>query len=330
MTNEASGNRVVAYSRAPDGTLTQIGSFATGGLGVGHGLENQGALAITDDRKHLLVVNPGSDNVSALQITSQGLQLVSLASSGGRFPVSITEHAGVVYVLNRGSEVGDLTGDNISGFTLGGQGELNPLPHSTIALTNPSGHPADVGFSPDGTIIAVTEQAGVIDTYTVDTNGVASSHRTNQSAGQRPFALAFRSPSQLLVAEAAGTASSYMVSNQGVLQTVSAAVSAQGAASCWIVLTPDGSSAYVANTGSKNISSFTIAAGGSIALRANGVTATQSSPLDLGISSDGQYLNVLTVSGSIEVYRIASATASLTPVQVVTGLPTGTNGLIAL
>lgn len=330
MTNEASGNRVIAYSRASDGTLTQAGSFATGGLGVGHGLENQGALAITDDRKHLLVVNPGSDDVSAFQITTQGLQLVSRASSGGRFPVSVTEHAGVVYVLNRGSEVSDPNGDSISGLILSAQGQLNPILYSTNTLTNPSGRSAQIGFSPNGTVVAVTEQAGIIDTYVVDTNGVAGGHLANQSAGQRPFALAFRSASELLVAEADGTASSYLVSNQGTLQTVSAAISTQGAASCWIVVTPDKSSAYVANTASATISAFVIAADGSIALRANGITATQSRPLDLAISSDGQYLNVLTTSGNIEVYRIDSATASLTRIQVITGLPPGTNGLAAL
>src|SRR5215469_786425 len=118
MTNETAGNLVVAYSQASDGTLTQVGTFATGGLGVGHGLENQGALAISNDRKYLLVVNPGSDDVSSFRIASQGLLLVNRTSSGGRFPVSVTEHGGVVYVLNRASEVQDANGDNISGLTL--------------------------------------------------------------------------------------------------------------------------------------------------------------------------------------------------------------------
>src|SRR5712692_4872614 len=45
MSNATSGNTVLTYARNADGTLSQVASFATGGLGVGHGLENQGALA---------------------------------------------------------------------------------------------------------------------------------------------------------------------------------------------------------------------------------------------------------------------------------------------
>jgi 6-phosphogluconolactonase len=41
MSNAISGNRILAFHRAPDGTLTAGGSFATGGLGTGGGLGNQ-------------------------------------------------------------------------------------------------------------------------------------------------------------------------------------------------------------------------------------------------------------------------------------------------
>ena len=73
MENATTGNSVIAYQQSADGTLSQAATFATGGLGVGHGLENQGALALSDDGKYLFVVNPGSNDVSAFQITNQGL-----------------------------------------------------------------------------------------------------------------------------------------------------------------------------------------------------------------------------------------------------------------
>ncbi len=329
MTNAVSGNTVVSYARNADGTLRQVASFATGGLGVGHGLENQGALALSDDRKYLFVVNAGSDDVSVFQITAQGLTQTARASSGGRLPVSVTERGGLVYVLNRGGEAGDPNGDTISGLRLAADGSLTPIPRSTRQLSSANTNPAQIEFSPNGNLLVVTEHgAGFIDTYTVDANGVAGGHQLQKSAGVGPFGFAFRNASQLYVSEAGGgTASSYTVDGQGGLQTISAAVQTQQTTACWIVITPDGKEAYVSNTASGSISEFAIGVDGSLSLLASIAVKTQSRPLDMTIISDGLYLYALTTSGNIEVFRIDAATGGLTQAQVVTGLPAGSNGL---
>jgi 6-phosphogluconolactonase len=331
MTNAISGNTVVSYARNADGTLRQAASFATGGLGVGHGLENQGALALSDDRKYLFVVNAGSDDVSVFQITAQGLTQTARASSGGRLPISVTEQGGLVYVLNRGGEAGDPNGDTVSGLRLGADGSLTPIPGSTLPLSSPATNPAQIEFSPNGNLIVVTEHGGgFIDTYTVDANGVAGSHKAQQSAGRGPFGFAFRNGSQLYVSEAGGgTASSYAVDGQGGLQTISAAVQTQQATACWLVITPDKKEAYVSNTASGSISEFAIGVDGSLSLIASVAASTQGPPLDMAITSDGLYLNVLTASGNIEVFRIDPATGGLTQAQVLTGLPAGSNGLVS-
>jgi 6-phosphogluconolactonase len=331
MTNAISGNTVASYARNADGTLRQAASFATGGLGVGHGLENQGALALSDDRKYLFVVNAGSDDVSVFQITASGLMQTARASSGGRLPVSVTEQGGLVYVLNRGGEAGDPNGDTISGLRLAADGSLTPIPGSTRQLSSANTNPAQIEFSPNGNLIVVTEHGGgFIDTYTVDANGVAGSHKAQQSAGGGPFGFAFRNGSQLYVSEAGGgTASSYAVDGQGGLQTISAAVQTQQATACWLVITPDKKEAYVSNTASGSISEFAIGVDGSLALIASIAASTQGPPLDMAITSDGLYLNVLTASGNIEVFRIDPATGGLTQAQVLTGLPAGSNGLVS-
>jgi 6-phosphogluconolactonase len=331
MSNAISGNTVVAYARNADGTLGQAASYATGGLGVGHGLENQGALTLSDDRKYLFVVNAGSDDVSVFEISSQGLTQTARASSGGRLPVSVAERAGLVYVLNRGSEAGDPRGDTISGLRLAPDGSLTPISESTRQLSSANTNPAQIAFSPNGDLILVTEHgAGLIDTYTVDSNGVAGGHKAQPSAGTGPFGFAFRNASQLFVSEAGGgTASSYAVDGQGVLQTISAAVQTQQATACWLVITQEKKEAYVSNTASGTISEFAIAADGSLSLIASVAASTQGPPLDMAITSDGLYLNVLTASGNIEVFRIDPATGGLTQAQILTGLPTGSNGLVS-
>jgi 6-phosphogluconolactonase (cycloisomerase 2 family) len=329
ISNDVSGNTVIAFVRSPDGTLGKMTSYATGGLGAGHGLENQGALTLTSDNKHLLVVNPASNDLSVFQITSQGLNLTAHVSSGGQFPVSITEHSGVVYVLNRGSETGDPNGDVISGLRLTPDGNLTPIPGSTIPLSTKQTNAAQVGISPNGDLIVVTEHgAGPIDTYILDANGVPGNHLVQQSAGTGPFGFAFRSASELFVSEAGGgSTSSYTVDMQGTLHTISSAVSTQQQGSCWISITPDKRFAYVADTGSGTVSTFAIRADGSLSLVTATAATTQGRPLDMGITADGLYLNVLTTSGDIEVFRIDAASGGLSQIQVITGLPSGTNGL---
>jgi 6-phosphogluconolactonase (cycloisomerase 2 family) len=329
MSNEVSGNTVIAFVRSPDGTLGEMTSYATGGLGAGHGLENQGALAITGDNKHLLVLNPGSNDLSVFQITSQGLNLTARASSGGQFPVSVTERAGVVYVLNRGSETGDPNGDIISGLRLTADGNLTPISGSTVPLSTKQTNAAQVGISPNGNLIVVTEHgAGLIDTYILDGNGVPGNHLVQQSAGVGPFGFAFRGASQLYVSEAGGgSTSSYTVDGQGTLHSISSAVSTQQLGSCWLSITPDKKFAYVADTGSGTVSTFSVGVDGSLSLVAAAAATTEGRPLDMGITSDGLYLNVLTTSGDIEVFRIETASGGLTQVEVITGLPAGTNGL---
>src|SRR3989442_1754208 len=66
LTNAASGNAVLAFERAGDGTLRPAGSFGTRGLGTGGGLGSQGALVSSNDGRWLYAVNAGSNEISVL------------------------------------------------------------------------------------------------------------------------------------------------------------------------------------------------------------------------------------------------------------------------
>jgi len=119
------------------------------------------------------------------------------------------------------------------------------------------------------------------------------------------------------------------VGAQGTLQAISTAVPTTQKAPCWLTITPDKKATYVANTASGTISIFSIGVDGSLSLSAAAGAGTQGGPLDMAVTSDGRYLNVLTTSGNIEVFRIDPATAGLTQLQVLTGFPAGTNGLVS-
>src|SRR5207302_1359279 len=84
-------------------------------------------------------------------------------------------------VLNAGGS------GNITGFTVGAQGDLSPIAGSTRPLSGSAVGPAQIQFSSDGGLLVVTEKAtNKIDTYTVDQDGLATGPNTQNAAGVTP------------------------------------------------------------------------------------------------------------------------------------------------
>jgi 6-phosphogluconolactonase (cycloisomerase 2 family) len=333
MSNGADRNAILIFDRLSDGRLVRAGAIATGGTGTGSGLGNQGGLVLSGNEKWLLTVNAGSNSISVLEVRRRGLRLVEVQPSGGVRPVSVTEHRGLVYVLNAGS-------DSIVGFTLGRDGRLSPLDGSERLLSGVATDPAQIAFSPGGDVLVVTEKAtNQIVTFEIGRNGLPSEARVQDSSGQTPFGFAFGKRDQLFVSEAFGGAenasatSSYDVDRHGVLTVISASVGTHQTAACWVVVTPNGRFAYVTNTGSGSISGYAIDFDGTIALLdADGRTALTgdgSAPIDMAITDGGRFLYSLNSgTNTIGAFRVHSD-GSLTRLPFTGGLPAGANGLAA-
>ncbi len=338
MDNSPHGNRVLVFARAADGTLTADGSFETGGLGTGTGLGSQGALVPSSNERWLFAVNAGSDEISAFEVEPSGLSLVDRVPSGGRRPISLTVHDDLLYVLNAGGAAGD--SDNITGFRLDDEGHLAPIAGSLRPLSAASTGPAQIQFEWGGRVLVVTEKAtNLIDTYTIDEEGLATGPVSFPSPGQTPFGFDSGKRNQIFVSEAFGGApdasavSSFLVSRDGMLRVISPSVPTRQTAACWVVVTPDGRFAYASNTGSGTISGYRIGFDGSPALlQADGRTADLgpgTEPIDMALSVNGRYLYVLNSgTGTIGAFRVNSD-GTLAPLAAVGGLPTGTNGLAA-
>ena len=339
MSNASTGNAVLVFSRRADGALTPAGSFVTGGLGTGGGLGNQGAITLSRNNRWLFAVNPGSDDVSVFAVTDHGLRLVDRTPSGGRHPVSLTFHKNLLYVLNAGGGFG--ASDNISGFSVSNRGKLSPLAGSIRPLSTVSTGPAEVSFSAEGDLLAVTEKAtNVIDTYSVGDDGLADGPVVHLSAGATPFGFAFDGRDRLFVSEAFGGApnasalSSYRFSDDEDdvdLRTISASVPTNQTAACWVLLTNDGRFAYVTDTGSNFVTGYAVRANGQLQpLTLDGRTAaTGKGPIDMARSNDSRFVFVLNSGGhSLSAFRM-ERNGSLTPLKGVDGLPIGANGLAA-
>src|SRR5918996_2277496 len=339
LTNQVE-NAVAVFRRTPDGHLTAAGEFSTGGAGDPVAkppvppvdpLGSQGALVFGPGNQFLFAVNAGSNQISVLRVSRSGLDLVDVVDSGGVRPISLTVHENLLYVLNEGGT------PNITGFTIGDDGTLTPLPDSTQPLIGGTGaDPAQVSFNNDGTLLVVTEKLGNrLDTYTVDANGLASAPIDNASSGMTPFGFSFNSDDFLIVSEAFGgaanqsAASSYSSDPAGVLSVITGSLHNNQTASCWVVIPNNGTLAIVSNTGSGTISTYNIDANGMLTL-ANAVAADlgpMSAPRDMALSVNGRFLFVQTEGGvSVAIFRVET-NGSLTPVDTVGGLPFGAQGI---
>jgi 6-phosphogluconolactonase (cycloisomerase 2 family) len=334
MTNASDGNAVMAYLRAPNGTLTPAGTYPTDGFGLGAGLGNQGGVVLSDDNRWLFVVNAGSNELTVFAVTKQGLKRVQTVYSEGTRPVSVTSNDDLVYVLNAGS-------DSIAGFRMAHKGKLEPILHSYRPLSGGGTAPAQIQFSPGGRDLVITEKAtNKLVVYEMDRDGVPEdTPEIIASAGQTPFGFSFGKHRNLFVSEAAGGApnassvSSYHLTRDGGLNIIDAKVPTGLTAACWIVVTPDGRYLYATDAGSGAISGYRIDPAGNLSLlNADGITAstgTGSAPIDMAVSGNGRFLYALsTRDHSVSEFRI-QADGSLTPIGTLHDLPEAANGLAA-
>ncbi len=297
QTDNLNGNAVVAYHRAWNGTLTLAGTYATGGLGgqltgsvVDH-LASQGSLTYDPDHGLLYAVNAGSDTVSVFAVSGDRLVLRQVTGSGGSFPVSVTVHGDVVYVLNA------LGGGSVYGYRVRG-GQLSPIPGSLRGLgLDPNATPqfthtpGQVAFTPDGSALIVTTKANGndVDVFAVGQDGLlSSSPAVNSEPGAVPFAIAFDRAGDVLIAEAGPNALvSFSLAGNGVLTAEHTALTGQ-TATCWVA----GAAGYfyASNAGSASVSGYQAGSGGQ--LTALGNTPTDAGTVDAASTPYGRFLYV--------------------------------------
>jgi len=289
QTNEADHNHVIAFERSGDGALTQVARLATGGKGDGvpH-LTSQGSVALVEDGRRLLVTNAGSGDISVIA-TDEEPSLVQVVPTGAA-PKSVTEHAGVVYVLNTGAP-------SLVGFRLDKDG-LEPLEGSLRELA-PDADPAQVGFTPDGSSLVVTQRGtNSIAIFPLRDDSLLGEPEESPSAGPTPYGFAFGADGALVVTEAFGAqkgkaaASSYRLAGLRA-EPVSRSIGNGRSEICWAVVTNDGRHAFTTNFADGAVSSWTIDDHGDLTLAdAVAGTAVEGQPglRDEDLSGDGRFL----------------------------------------
>jgi 6-phosphogluconolactonase (cycloisomerase 2 family) len=323
ISNATGGNQVLAFDRAPDGTLSPAGAFDSGGTGNGASLGSQGALALSDDGRYLVAVNAGSGSISLFRVSRNGLDLLDTVSSHGSVPVSVTIDGDLVYVVNDG-------GDNIAGFRIDHgflefqQGSVQPLPSGAA--------PGQISFDARGRNLLVTiKNTNQIVSFPVDTRGFAQAGTAVSSAAATPFGFAIDRQNHALVSEAPGSdVSSYDVGRDGTVTLIDGPVANGQAAACWVVLSKDGKFAFSSNAGNNTISTYRVAPDGSITLVQAVAGNTVGGPQDLAVSRDGRYLYAVSRASHTITEFAVNADGTLSSIGSISDLTMDSaNGLVA-
>src|SRR5262245_11160334 len=110
LTNQVM-NGVSVFDRSPNGDLSFVGTFPTGGSGnpapqpgdpATDPLASQSALTLSKNNRFLFAVNAGSNEISVFAVQRDGLALIHKVNSGGERPISLTVNKHLLYVLNEG------------------------------------------------------------------------------------------------------------------------------------------------------------------------------------------------------------------------------------
>lgn len=328
QTNDQSANHLRPFRRREDGSLDALDPVATGGTGSGapH-LTSQASVVVSGDGSHVLVTNAGSDDLSVFALEAMGPRLVQTIAVGGR-PTSVAEHDGLVYVLATAAPA-------VTGFRLGVEG-LQPIDESRRALADDA-DPAQVGFSPDGGTLLVTQRGtNSIVTFSVEDAGILAAPQEIPSSGPTPYGFAFAGPTTLVVTEAFGAkvgaaaASSYRLGTG--LQPASASVGNGRSEICWAVSSLDGRYVFTTNFADGAVSRYQVGTDGSLVLD-DAVAATahdgQTGLRDEDLSSDGRFLYAIDADTQHIFGWHLESDGKLVPVGSWGGLPATVAGLAA-
>jgi len=368
MTNGKESNEIIMYSRNSEGELTLSepedinttggkGGAALGGDSA-FPLGSQDSIIVAGEC--LIAVNAGSNSITSFLIESEkSIVKKSEINSGGLIPISLTEHCGVVYVLNAGD------GGSIHGFALnpnscrlvsidGSEHLLDQSRRTFDPDLPPSptvfGAPTQISFTPNGESLLVsikgirgaTAFGGSIIQFRVDTDtSLAESNPTENLIGTDslyPFSFDFDDKDRILLVTPFGkgppddgTVLSYKSGEQSMGISRMDKIILEGSQGTALIKYNDGC-AFTTDSRSNSISGVSVNDGilsnNIVAAAGTGAPQELNPLLDLNFSSDGFLYVLSTGSGqsmqpAIHVYeRANNDDCTLTEIQVINdGIP---------
>jgi hypothetical protein len=254
----------------------------------------------------VFAVNAGSNTVTSFRATPGGVVRADVVKSGGVFPLSVTTHGNLLYVLNANSA-------SIAGFKFNAAGHMTQIVTRKLAPNVFPGLSRQVAFDNTGKWLVVSkfgnpfapggpDPQNSIDTFKVGANGAAGQPITSNATVPLPFSINFDSGNRMLLTEvgnptATGFVDSFKLLPNGHLAPIqSAPLSSAGNAPCWGVITKKGFY-YVTNADALGPNGATVAIfkdnNGHLTFHGTTPQIHETLKTDEALSRDQKYLYVL-------------------------------------
>lgn len=305
----------------PSGCGDGNGDGDGGGFGgVGGTIGGVGTTSI------LYVTNRGSNDVSGYSINTTGGTLTAIPGSpfsnvSGPSAIAVSSNGFFAYVANGRT-------NNVTAFRVSTEGALLLVP-PTPANPNPvavDAAPGALAISPDTKHLYVANSgADTVAAFTIETAGSLTlipqtgGHVNPVSvSGSDPVSIAMPENRKFLYAANSGSndVTAFSIGATGLVRPIAPSgtsgnpIRTGGTVPKGMVISPNGSFLYVANSGSHNVTVFQIGTNGLLALvppagsNTNPVSVAGTTPNALMISRDGRFLYSANGGGTVSVFTI--------------------------
>jgi 6-phosphogluconolactonase (cycloisomerase 2 family) len=314
--NDPNGNAIFAFSRANDGSLTPLpGSpFPAGGTGITPTFalgpfDSDQEIIVNPSQTMLFAVNGGSDTIAVFGINKDGSLTPVNGSpfpSGGSNPVSVGLTGNILCVVNK-DEDPDHPGlflPNYTSFRVTGQGQLIPIPNSTVD-DDLGSDPSQALPSPDGNLLFGDDfLGGLLRTFRIQSNGRLSpldaqalppAEFAGSGAPPLPLGLAVH-PTQPLLYVGFVTINRigiYSYKKSGALNFLRT-VPDSGNGVCWLTMNKQATRLYASNTGDPSVSVYDLTVDPSEPIEIQKVTMnTKGGGYQFALDSSEKFLHVV-------------------------------------
>jgi 6-phosphogluconolactonase (cycloisomerase 2 family) len=336
-TNDPAGNEVVAYLAFEDGTVVERVRASTGGAGANltgdafDPLGSQDSLIFVED--YVFAVNAGSNTVASFEFEERDpdelprLELLSVESSGGVGPISVTYYDENLFVVNADG--------SIRGFDVN-DGVLSVKADGAASLAT-GAVPATIEYRLDGDDLLVTNRTGDRLVLIELAGGLPTNVSSFPSIGATPIGAEFFGENVFAVANAnapggnpvanGSSVSTYEIEDGDPPKTVQPEFPSNQTGAARITWLPGLEWMFTSNQASGSLTSYKLDSDGDLEEGVVTQMPAGSVPLDVSINEDDEhYLFVLDGGrGAVAMYQIDRGDGSLIPLDesAVTGLIPG-------
>jgi len=284
-----SDNTVSQYSIGAGGTLTSMGTQATGA--------EPNAIAVVPSGRYLYVANWIGNTLSEYSVNAGSLTPIGTIATGvNPASIAVDPTGSYVYVAN-------LASNSVSEYTIGAGGML-----TTIGTIAAGSGPACITVDATGHYVYTANQnSNDVSQYAIGTDGSLTSIGT-VAAGKLPQSIGTDASGRYAYVANYndGTITQYTLGTSGALTSIGSVAAGNSPES--LAIDPTGHYVYAANHGGNTVSEYQIGTGG--ALVAIGTIASGSGPWFITIDPSGRYVYVANFNNStVSQYTIGAGGA---------------------